>query len=209
MPPMPSARSRVSAPVGITEISSRAPPCPRRMMAPLPNWRSMEARASSRAWRRSLFTSAMGVSSECSQASRQVRARRKISIPRALADYCRGPIPPKSMNGALRRHFDSNFESGQCPSCDTARGMWRAGCVTRGERGKGKCGGWRRTGSPTPRAGGPHTGRGWLGAWGCPATGPAALPLAARATRAARRASRGRVGYFFFRCSSPFSNRSA
>ena len=62
MPPMPSAASSESAPVGMTAISSRAP-CPSFMMAPLPNWRSIEAMASSRAWRRSLFTSAIGLSS--------------------------------------------------------------------------------------------------------------------------------------------------
>src|SRR5713101_2796021 len=43
----------------VTEISSKMLPWPRRMMAPLPNWRSIEAMASSRAWRRSLLISAM------------------------------------------------------------------------------------------------------------------------------------------------------
>ncbi len=56
---MPSATSSWSAPVGMTEISSKIPPWPRRMMAPLPNWRSIAVMASSRAWRRSLLTSAM------------------------------------------------------------------------------------------------------------------------------------------------------
>src|SRR2546426_6769134 len=61
-PPTPSATSSVMAPVGMTAISSRGPPAPRRMTEPLPNCRSICAIASSSACRRSLFASAMRLS---------------------------------------------------------------------------------------------------------------------------------------------------
>src|SRR3954453_22541110 len=65
MPPIPSARSSDSAPVGIAATFTWAPSSPMRMTVPLPNWRSICARAPCRAasralaswvliWRRSL-----------------------------------------------------------------------------------------------------------------------------------------------------------
>src|SRR5437660_7133904 len=50
------------APVGMTAISSRGPPAPRRMTEPLPNCRSICEIASSRACRRSFLASAMRLS---------------------------------------------------------------------------------------------------------------------------------------------------
>ena len=41
MPPMPSARSSDSAPVGMASTRTCAPSSPIRMTEPLPNWRSI------------------------------------------------------------------------------------------------------------------------------------------------------------------------
>src|SRR4051794_28446212 len=63
MPPMPSARSSDSAPVGIALTLTWAPSSPMRMTEPLPNWRSIWVRAPARAVSRALmaFSSVAGM----------------------------------------------------------------------------------------------------------------------------------------------------
>src|ERR1700750_880993 len=63
MPPMPSARSSDSAPVGIALTLTWAPSSPMRMTEPLPNWRSIWVRAPARAVSRALmaFSSVAGI----------------------------------------------------------------------------------------------------------------------------------------------------
>ena len=61
---MPRAKSSAIAPVGITSTGGR-PSSPRRMTAPLPNWRSMWARAVSRAFSRSLGVAMVSPSGRC------------------------------------------------------------------------------------------------------------------------------------------------
>src|SRR3954468_23158891 len=64
MPPMPSARSSDSAPVGIALTLTWAPSSPMRMTVPLPNWRSIWVRAPASAVSRALmaFSSVAGIS---------------------------------------------------------------------------------------------------------------------------------------------------
>src|SRR5690606_4828674 len=105
MPPIPSATSREMDPVGIDSMGGRLS-SPRRMMVPLPNWRSICASAVSRA----LSRSAAATGNPCWVGAfffmMGVTLRRGSDILRRLLPRCgqpSGPSPPRAVAAVLRQ----------------------------------------------------------------------------------------------------------
>src|SRR5215475_10252527 len=97
------------------------------MIAPFPNCRSMEARASSRAWRRSLFTSAMGDSPRNDHTLTLEPGNAQSLDSTRNYDNFRGPIPLKSTNGALRRPLLIGIPPRSMSKLGYARNSWGDG----------------------------------------------------------------------------------
>ncbi len=95
MPPMPSARSSDSAPVGMASTLTCAPSSPMRMTEPLPNWRSIWVSAPCRAASRAL-PALLGVLVACcsSGCSSEVSSQGRTAHDAAAPDGTTGVSAP-------------------------------------------------------------------------------------------------------------------
>ena len=101
MPPMPSARSSDSAPVGMAATFTWAPSSPMRMTVPLPNWRSICASAPCRAASRAL-ASWLLIWSDGVWRRHRTRPQHAFATNCDAPDQCRFQTHERHVAGAVR-----------------------------------------------------------------------------------------------------------